>query len=147
MLCRHSCSVRFVEVSVGLLGGADEVDDTVHGAFQGGVFLKREQVGGSLHHLVEVGGHEAVGEGEFALVAFEILTGLAQIVHGRTHLVESEGHKGLFLNDQSRTPEIVFKRHLFERYCLKQIIRHHAEWHQHDGGDKEGMESHKSMTS
>ena len=90
--------------------------------FERRILLQREQICRAFHHLVKVGSHETVRERQLVLHSVEIVAGLAQVVHGGTHLVECERHEHLFLRLEARQPEVVLQSDLLERDRLEHLV-------------------------
>ena len=111
---RYAGDVRFIQVSVGLLCVAYEVDDAVHGVFQCRVFLQSQQIGSPFHHLVEVGCYETMRERQLVFDAMQVVACFSEVVHSRTYLVEGERYKYFFLCFQAGKPKIVFQRYLLK---------------------------------
>ena len=119
---RHACYVRLIQITVVLLRPSDEVYYAVHCVFELGVFLQGEQIGGTFHHLVQVGSHETVWKRQFVLHSVQVVAGLAQVVHCRAHLVEGERNKYFFLCLEAWKPEVVLQRDLLERDGLEHLF-------------------------
>ena len=109
--------MMLVEVTIGGLRGGYNVDNLIHLTLQLFIFLQREQIGRTLHHLEQVGS-DIVGTHELLLhpLATQVGTHTAQVLHRRGGLFEREWNKCLLLRIEAWQPEIILQRNLVERH-------------------------------
>ncbi len=117
-----SADVRDVQIAIVLLGLGDHVDDFVQLLFEGGIGFDHQQIGGSLHHLVQIRRNEAMGKRQFAASTMQEVAAAAEIFHRRLGLFQRVGNGRFGLELEPGQPEVVLQRHFLEGHRRKWII-------------------------